>query len=90
MGGHAGAQYTLDEIYTGIDYPYPTGLGANSVDGTTDGKFNYTMSSDDGMVYRMNRDFSNAVALFSVGTTKVGIGMRRRQSTKKEDAKNSA
>jgi len=65
--GGQGSQYTLGLVPTGIDYNAPSASVDSFFDGTTDGTFNYSVGYFNGLVYRMNRDWSNPTALFDTG-----------------------
>ncbi|MBX9583940.1 MAG: PEP-CTERM sorting domain-containing protein [Gemmataceae bacterium] len=59
-----GAQYTLAGVDTGTDYPYPL-TGVLFYDGTTDGRYNYSVDYFAGLVWRMDRNWANPVPLFN-------------------------
>ncbi|MFO1055183.1 MAG: hypothetical protein U1F36_23440 [Planctomycetota bacterium] len=66
--GDIGAQYDLNGTDLGARFTHPTGP-SRAWDGTTDGVHHYTIDTAGG-VYRLDRDWSNPVFLFSAG----GIG----------------
>jgi hypothetical protein len=71
--GSSGAQYTLGGTYTGVNYANTSPILDNWVDSTTDGSHNYMVGAGDLKVYETNRDFSDPVVLFDVGTQNLGI-----------------
>jgi hypothetical protein len=65
---YVGAEYTLAGVPTGSTYPFPAALGSQEVDdGTTNGSFNYAWSVSSGIAYQLNLDWTNPVALFTLG-----------------------
>lgn len=66
--GFVGAEYTLAGAPTGTTYAFPAALGSEEVDdGTTDGTFNYGWGVTSGIAYQFNLDWTNPVALFTLG-----------------------
>jgi hypothetical protein len=57
-----GAEYTLGGVPTGTTF----GSVPRAFDGTTDGRFNYTINFDTGDVIRTDLDWSNPVTLFTL------------------------
>lgn len=78
MPPHPGSEYTVSDpytvagTYTGTDFPYPNPSNA-FYDGTTDGRFNYSVDFYAGGVYRFNSDWSHPVLLFATGPGYFGI-----------------
>ena len=70
-----GSQYTLEGQFTGTTYPYPSVVG-HTWDATTDGVHNYLgdfTNLGPGTIYSTDREWSNPVALFDVGSYPLGI-----------------
>jgi len=59
-----GAQYSINGVYTGTDYP---GDWKGFFDGTTDGTSNYTIDWDSGDVYKFDRNWANGNVMFTLG-----------------------
>jgi len=75
LGGN-GSEYDLDGNVIGLNLYAPIpGMSGQALDGTTDGStYNYTGEwFADGTVFRTDRDWANAVALFNTGLDIVGI-----------------
>ncbi len=58
-----GAQYDLNGVYTGTNYP---GNWLGFFDGTTDGKSNYSVDWDTGDVWQFDRNWANGSVLFTL------------------------
>ena len=68
-----GAEYTLPGVPTGSTYAFPAALGSQEVDdGTRSASFNYAWSVTNGTAYQLNLDWTNPVALFTLGTASGG------------------
>lgn len=73
MANGKGSEYTLEGIPTGKIFNNVTsGL---FVDGTTDGRFNYSVDYFSGTVYRANQDWSEATPLFKTGREGLDAGI---------------
>jgi hypothetical protein len=71
---HPGSEYTLDGIYTGVDFPYPpVGSTVAFYDGTTNGSANFSVDYIGGGVYQFGTDWTNPVRLFNVPANYLGI-----------------
>jgi hypothetical protein len=77
-GNHAGVdeggQYSLSGTATGVTYVLPGSMNDAS-DSTSDGTYNYLVDYTNLNVIRTDRDFTNAVVLFSVGPTSGPAGI---------------
>lgn len=76
-GGTTGSRYDLaGNLLAASVYSTPAGI-ANFYDGTTDGKYNYTIDHNNFntgfAVYRFDRNWSNGAALFAPTTRSSGI-----------------
>lgn len=70
---YVGAEYTLAGVPTGSTYAFPAALGSEEVDdGTTNGTFNYAWGVTSGIAYQFNLDWTNPVALFTLGNASGG------------------
>lgn len=69
----AGAKYSLNGTYAGVNYAEEVSGYQDTDDSTTDGTFNYTVSFTTGAVIRTDRDFQGATTLFNAGNGSLGI-----------------
>ncbi|MBD8532552.1 MULTISPECIES: PEP-CTERM sorting domain-containing protein [unclassified Massilia] len=70
--GETGGQYSLTGAALGGTYALPS-LGLTFSDGTSDGKYNYAISWQNGSVYRFGRDWGNGSLMFN--TNRGGGGL---------------
>lgn len=66
-----GALYDLSGAPMGPTYTHPASLGF-TFDGTTDGVWNYTVETETGNVYRLDRAWQNPSFMFNVGVSSQG------------------
>ncbi len=65
--GFAGSEYTLDGAYTGVSSTFPDLPGTAVYDGASDGTYIYAWDFNQNRVLRFDPNWSNPVALFSIG-----------------------
>jgi hypothetical protein len=67
-----GALYNLAGTPQGPTYTHPASIPGFTFDGTTDGTWNYTVDTNTGNVYRLDRAWANPTYLFSAGRRSQG------------------